>query len=148
MRLWVTALVAVGWGSGCTAVTDFNQFHIGSTADLAAVDLTYVPAAFGEPCDPGQTTPCKPGDSVRALQCFTSLDGHPVSQSICTRECNAIQTCTEYPNTACAMGPVAQPNYCLPRCQLPGTPCRSGLTCCGDSGPISNGAGICQPVCG
>jgi hypothetical protein len=145
MRAYLTALLVL---AGCTAVTDFNQFHIGSTADLAAVDLTYVPAAFSEPCDPGESTPCQPGDTVRALQCFTSLDGHPVPGSICTRECNAIMTCAEYSNAACVMiGSAAQPSYCVPHCNLPSTPCRSGLTCCGDAGPVTSGAGVCKPGC-
>jgi len=150
MRLLVTALVVATWVGGCTAVTDFNQFHIGSTADLAVVDLAYKPAAFGEPCDPGQVTPCEAvsGTGSKPLMCLTSLDGHPVSGSICTRDCTAIMPCAEFGGAVCAMvGSAAQPNYCVPGCNLPSVQCRSGLTCCMAGTKVTSGPGACVPGC-
>ena len=149
------ALFLVACAAGCTAVTDFSQFHIvgdGGARDLAN-DLTYLPASFGAPCDPGQVTPCVPGQSAptRPLQCFTSLDGHPVAGSLCTRECSAVAgvtPCSDYPAATCAMvGAAAQPNYCVPTCDLPSVPCRSGLTCCNATVKVTSGSGACVPSC-
>ena len=153
----LVVIIVIGIGAvGCTAVTDFDKFHIASDGggDLAAgkADLSYSPASFGQPCNPTQTTPCVPGQSApgRPLVCYQILDGHPVTGNICTRECvPGPAACTDYGSASCAMvgSTVSATNYCVPACDLPSVPCRVGLTCCNQGSAVSSGAGACVPFC-